>query len=156
VNRPEPPRFFTTPGYGDRARETLHYSQAVRIGDRIEISGQGGWDDDLMIPRLLEDEIVAAFDNVERTLAAAGAGWADVVHVNSYHVPDGDAIGAEDNRVMVAQFRRRFGERAPVWTQIGVPALGLPGMRVEIRVTAIVAAGAGPAPDADRRPREHG
>ncbi|PSN10370.1 hypothetical protein C7293_28385 [filamentous cyanobacterium CCT1] len=27
---------------------------------------------------------------------------------------------------------------APIWTQIGVAALGLPTMRIEIRVTAII------------------
>lgn len=39
------PEFFATPGYGEWAREHLHYSQALRIGNRIETSGQGGWDD---------------------------------------------------------------------------------------------------------------
>lgn len=137
------PQFFATPGYGDLARESLHYSQAVRIGTRVETSGQGGWDDDLMLADSLEEEIIRAFDNVERTLATAGATWRDVVHVNSYHLPDGGVIGAEDNRVMVEQFRQRMGERAPIWTQTGVPAFGLPGMRVEIRVTAIIGASAG-------------
>ncbi|MFI6047307.1 hypothetical protein ACIA8C_37215 [Nocardia sp. NPDC051321] len=39
---------------------------------------------------------------------------------------------------MVAQFRKRMGERAPIWTEVGVPALGAPKMRVEMRVTASV------------------
>jgi enamine deaminase RidA (YjgF/YER057c/UK114 family) len=33
--------YFSYPGFGEHMRETLSYSQAVRIGDRIEISGQG-------------------------------------------------------------------------------------------------------------------
>ncbi|MFI0420063.1 hypothetical protein [Spongiactinospora sp. 9N601] len=32
----------------------------------------------------------------------------------------------------------RIGDRAPIWTETGVPALGAPKMRVEIRVTAII------------------
>jgi hypothetical protein len=28
-------------GFGERAKKDIHYSQAVRIGDFIEISGQG-------------------------------------------------------------------------------------------------------------------
>lgn len=138
---PKPqPEFFATPGYGEWAREHLHYSQALRIGDRIETSGQGGWDDEWALPESLEEEIVRAFENVERTLATAGASWHDVVHVNSYHVPtEPDAIGRAHNDVMVAQLRRWTGQRAPIWTQTGVTALGLAGMRVEIRVTAIVA-----------------
>jgi enamine deaminase RidA (YjgF/YER057c/UK114 family) len=80
------PQFFITPGYGPRLHEALHYSQAMRIGDRVEISGQGGWNDDLEIVDTIEEEIAQAFRNVERTLATAGAGWEHVVHVNSYHV----------------------------------------------------------------------
>ncbi|WP_313357001.1 RidA family protein [Microbacterium sp.] len=135
----EQPELFATPGYGEWARENLHYSQALRIGNRVEISGQGGWDDDWSLPESLEEEIVRAFENVERTLATAGASWRDVVHVNSYHVAlSPDEIGRGHNDVMVAQLRRWMGERAPIWTQTGVTALGLASMRVEIRVTAIL------------------
>lgn len=56
----------------------MHYHQAVRIGHRDEISGQGGWDDEWNFPEALEDEIVQAFENVERTLAEARATWRDV------------------------------------------------------------------------------
>ncbi|MGB3519684.1 MAG: hypothetical protein WBA43_24750 [Elainellaceae cyanobacterium] len=35
MNKPE---FFVTPGYGEYMLNNLHYSQAVRIGDRLEIS----------------------------------------------------------------------------------------------------------------------
>ncbi|MFD4753687.1 MULTISPECIES: Rid family hydrolase [unclassified Streptomyces] len=133
------PEFFVTPGYGPNLLRELRYSQAVRVGDRVDISGQGGWDDAFAFPESLEDEIVRAFDNVARTLAEAGADWRDVIAVDSFHVPTAaDSIGVEHNRVMVEQFRARMGEHAPIWTQLGVPALGAPGMRVEIRVTALV------------------
>ncbi len=135
----ELPELFATPGYGVWAREHLHYSQALRIGNRIETSGQGGWDDEWSLPESLEEEILRAFENVQRTLETAGATWRDVVHVNSYHVAlEPGAIGRAHNDVMVAQLRRWTGERAPIWTQTGVTALGLVGMRVEIRVTAIL------------------
>ena len=134
------PEFFVTPGYGETLLANMRYSQAVRMGDHIEISGQGGWDDHFNFPTDIADEIVAAFDNVERTLATAGATWRDVISVNSYHVAETDvSIGDEPNRVMVEEFRKRMGERAPIWTQIGVVTLGAPKMRVEIRVTAVVA-----------------
>lgn len=137
------PDFFATPGYGETQLSNMHYNQAVRVGDRVETSGQGGWDDGFDFPESLEDEIVRAFDNVARTLATAGATRRDVVAVNSYHVPGSDdSIGDAHNRVMVEQFRKRMGDRAPIWTEIGVPALGAPKMRVEIRVTAITGRGA--------------
>jgi enamine deaminase RidA (YjgF/YER057c/UK114 family) len=53
----------------------FHYSQAVKVGNLVEISGQGGWDDDWHFPGTLADEITQAFRNVELTLGAAGASW---------------------------------------------------------------------------------
>jgi enamine deaminase RidA (YjgF/YER057c/UK114 family) len=128
-------KFFVTPGYGESRLDELHYSQAVKIGNRVETSGQGGVDDDLQIPESLEDEIAQAFRNVERTLATAGAGWEDVVHINSYHV---GGFPPEVNEVMVKLFRHYMPNHAPIWTEVGVAALALPTMRIEIRVTAIV------------------
>ncbi|KKO19581.1 MAG: hypothetical protein DCC43_08715 [Candidatus Brocadia sp.] len=131
--------FFVTPGYGDVNLKKFHYSQAFRDGNRVETSGQGGWNNDWEFPESLEKEIIQAFDNLERTLAMAGASWKHVVHVNSYHVPTAtNFIGDEHLSIMTDQFRKRMGDRAPIWTCIGVPALGDPKMRVEIRVTAII------------------
>ncbi|WJV50981.1 Rid family hydrolase [Streptomyces flavofungini] len=133
------PEFFATPGYGEAMRAARRYSQAVRVGERVEISGQGGWDDDLNFPEALEDEIVQAFENVERTLNTAGATWRDVIAVNSYHIPESaEEVGEATTRIMVEQFRKRMGDRAPIWTELGVAALGAPKMRVEIQVTAMV------------------
>jgi enamine deaminase RidA (YjgF/YER057c/UK114 family) len=39
---------------------------------------------------------------------------------------------------MAEQFRSRMGERAPLWTCIGVAALANPTMRVAIQVTAMI------------------
>lgn len=129
------PQFFVTPGYGPALRKERHYSQALRIGNRIETSGQGGWNDAFEFPDTLEEEIAQAFRNVERTLAAAGAGWEHVVHVNSYHT----GFPPETNETMIRLFRQYMPDHAPIWTETGVTALGEPKMRVEIRVTAIVA-----------------
>lgn len=106
--------FFVTPGYGDRNLERFHYSQAVKIGNRVEISGQGGWSNDYVFPVAVKEQIVQAFDNVERTLALAGASWKDVVHVNSYHVPTApDSIGEEHISTMSEQFRKYMGHERP-------------------------------------------
>ncbi len=129
------PEFFVTPGYGEMFYEKLGYSQAVKVGNRVEISGQGGWTDDLQFPERLEDEIELAFKNVERVLAAAGATWEHVIHVNSYHV-GGFPPGV--NETMARLFRQYMPNRAPIWTELGVSELGAPGMRIEIRVSAII------------------
>jgi enamine deaminase RidA (YjgF/YER057c/UK114 family) len=72
-------------------------------------------------------------------LAVAGAAWRHVVSVHSYHLPNADAtIGQDHLATMVDEFRRRMGERAPLWTCIGVAALAGPQMRVEIQVAAVI------------------
>ncbi len=137
------PQFFVTPGVGELFLRERHYSQAVRVGDLVHVSGQGGWDDALEFPADLEEEIARAFDNVERVLAQAGASWQDVVAVDSFHVPVADReIGEQHTQAMVEQLHRRMGGRAPVWTAVGVPVLAAVGMRVEIRVTAVATAAA--------------
>lgn len=130
MNKPE---FFAAPGYGERQLRLFHYSQAVKVGNRIETSGQGGRDDNWHFPETLAKEIAQAFRNVERTLASAGANWQHVIAVNSYHV----GFTEEVNQIMTERFRHHM-PHAPIWTLLGVAALGDPRMRVEIRVTAIV------------------
>ncbi|WP_300112419.1 RidA family protein [Sphingobium sp.] len=129
------PEMFVTDGAGQKLFDALHMSQTLKIGNRVETSGQGGWNDDLNISTFLEEEITQAFENVEKALAPAGASWKDVVHVNSYHV---GGFPPEVNATISRLFRRYMPDRAPIWTQTGVEALGLPTMRIEIRVTAII------------------
>jgi len=130
------PEFFVTPGYGELQLRTFHYSQAVKTGNRVETSGQGGWSDNWEFPQSLTAEIAQAFRNVERTLASAGAAWQHVIQVNSYHVGFPDEV----NQTMTERFRHYMPDHAPIWTALGVAALGDPKMRVEIRVTAILPA----------------
>lgn len=137
------PKFAIYPGLGEWAKDNLHYSQAVRLGNIIKISGQGGWNPsaDLSSPSTwisqdLNTEIDQAFANVDLALKAAGGkGWSQVYSVRSYHLPlDEDATSA-----MVRNFQQWCGpEHRPIWTEIGVAKLGLESMRVEIEVEAFL------------------
>lgn len=129
------PEFIVVPGFGETFRENLHFSNAVKIGNRVETSGQGGWNNDLEIPEAIDEEIAAAFRNIELILAKAGATWDHVIHVNTYHVGGFPPIV---NETIVKLYRQYMPNHAPIWTQVGVEALGLPTMRFEIRVTAII------------------
>lgn len=129
------PEFIVIRGSGELFRQSMHFSSAVRIGNRIETSGHGGWNDDLEIPEALEEEIAAAFANIELVLAEAGATWEHVVHVNTYHVGGFPPVV---NDTIVQLYRTYMPSHAPIWTQLGVEALGLPTMRFEIRVTAVI------------------
>ncbi|GAB3402500.1 RidA family protein [Flindersiella endophytica] len=128
------PEYFSPPGYGEPALERFRHSQAVRTGDRIETAGHGGWSDAGELPESRHDEIVRTFDNLERTLAAAGASWAGVVSVSSWHTHLGDA----DFESMVGELRARIPSHAPIWTCVGASRLGHPKARIEIAVTAVV------------------
>lgn len=112
------------------------YSQAVRIGNRVETSGQGGWDGDHAFPTELADEIARAFANLGLVLTWAGAGWDDVVAVESWHLPLDEATYS----LMVAELQTRMPRHRPIWTALAVPGFGLPGMRLEVRVTAVITA----------------
>jgi enamine deaminase RidA (YjgF/YER057c/UK114 family) len=135
------PQFFVTPGFGEALQRSFYYQQCVKIGDRIEVSGQGGWTDELDFPETIEGEILQAFDNVERTLNTAGSSWKDVAYVTSYHVPldDSAAIETEVFDAVNAQFKERMPDRPPCWTAVAVPKLGIPPMHIEIAVTAVLA-----------------
>lgn len=130
----EKAEFIVTPGYGERLRDSLNYSQAVKVGNRVELSGQGGWTDELQFPADWREEYALAFENVERVLTASGAAWKDVIAINSYHV------GLDDDAMfyMSELFRKHMPDHQPIWTLLGVLRLGDPRMRVEVRVTAVI------------------
>ncbi|KAJ8087738.1 hypothetical protein PM082_006575 [Marasmius tenuissimus] len=129
-------KYFSYPGFGEIARESTWYSQAVRIGDRIEVSGQGGWD-----PKTGKmtsgisylEEIDQAFANVDLALRhAGGKGWSQVYRVNLYTTDMGEeAMGA-----MVGNLKSWMPDHQPVLTGVGVAQLAFPGMRIEIEVCA--------------------
>jgi enamine deaminase RidA (YjgF/YER057c/UK114 family) len=81
---------------------------AVKIGDRVEISGQGGRNGDWELPESITDKIAQAFRNVERTLSLAGAGREHVIHVNSHHVGY-DGHQDEINQTVTERFRHVGG-----------------------------------------------
>ena len=132
-------RLLAPGGWGEKNLRDYSYSMVMEADGRVELSGQGGWDPaTLEFPtgRSIEAEIDQAFDNVAFMLDAVGLGWPNVAHVNSYHTtePDGAILAAIAE--MARQFRRRMPDHQPIWTCLGVAALGDPIMRVEIRVTA--------------------
>lgn len=99
----------------------------------------GGWDPQTSeVKSDLLEEIDQAFSNVELALKDAGIkdGWKSVFRVTSYHAGfDGD-----QERVfgkMVANFEKYMRGHEPIWTCVGVTALALPQMRIEIEVVAI-------------------
>ncbi|KAH7347165.1 Endoribonuclease L-PSP/chorismate mutase-like protein [Plectosphaerella cucumerina] len=126
-------KYYAYDGAGVEKRTLFSYSQAVRVGDRIECAGQGGWHADGRFELEINAQIDLAFANVEKNLLdAGGKGWSQVYRVNSYHVPlNNEALSA-----MVRNFKKWMPDHQPVWTCVGVTRLGEDDMRVEIEVVA--------------------
>ncbi|KAK7714460.1 hypothetical protein SLS57_007188 [Botryosphaeria dothidea] len=134
-------QYYTYPKWGEKAAKDFNYSQAVRIGTRIECAGQGGWDPETFVfHREINAQIDQAFENVERNLRdAGGKGWSQVFRVNSYHVP----LNNEALEAMVRNFKKWMPNHKPLWTCVGVSRLGEDDMRVEIEVVALDEPGVG-------------
>jgi reactive intermediate/imine deaminase len=95
------------------------YSQAVRVGDTVYLSGQIPLVPDTMelVEGAMEDQIRRVFDNLGAVAAAAGGGLSDIVKLNVFLTDLKDF--AIVNQVMAGYFSEPFPARAAV----GVAAL---------------------------------
>ena len=103
------------------------YSQAVRVGNTLWVSGQTPLD-----PRTkqlaagdLEAQIRQVFDNLKAVVTAAGATFDDVVKANIYMIDLSHF--ALVNKVMAEYFREPY----PARTTIGAASLPL-GAQIEV------------------------
>ncbi len=95
------------------------YSQAVRIGDTVWLSGQIPLDPATMelVPGDIGAAVRQVFDNLQAVAAAAGGSLADVVKLNVYLTDLADF--ATVNSIMAEYFEEPYPARAAV----GVAAL---------------------------------
>lgn len=113
--------------------DTYHYSGAVKDGKRLFCSGQIGYGPDMVPAKDPATQFKQALEFLKETLAEAGASFADVVEVVSYHV---DLREHLDTFVKVKDNYLKYPY--PTWTAIGITELGLQGALVEIKVTAVL------------------
>lgn len=105
-----------------------HYADAVRFGDILFVSGVVALDQDQNI--IGKDDVVTQarviFESLEKILSAAKASFADVLKVTVLLIN-------VDDRAKINPIRQQyFGEHKPASTLIGVKALALPDILVEI------------------------
>jgi 2-iminobutanoate/2-iminopropanoate deaminase len=111
-----------------------HYTDAVRIGDLLFVSGCVPVDAD---GRLVgEDDIVAqarrTFENVGAVLAAGGSSFANVAKVTVY-------LTDVDDRPKINPIRQEFfGAARPASTLVEVSRLAVPGAKIEVEAVALV------------------
>jgi len=107
------------------------YSQGLRAGDFVYVSGQGPIDPATgeIVGETIEEQTERTLENVKAILAAAGASMADVVK-STVHLSD-LSLFARYNEV----YARYFPDPKPVRTTVGSELLGI---MVEIDVVAYV------------------
>ncbi len=117
------------------------FSQVVIVDQgplrRVQISGQVAVDDRNRVqsPGDLDAQAPLAFANLARALEAAGAGPRDVLRLGIYIV---DYRPEQAETVRLAM-RSVFRDRPlPTSTWLGVQALALPDLRIEVEATALL------------------
>jgi len=109
------------------------YSQAVRSGDLLFLSGQIPLDPATgeLVQGSIEQEVGRVLDNIAAVLDASGAGFGDVVRTTVF------LLDLADFQAMNSVYARAFGEARPARSTVQVAALPR-GARVEIDVIARV------------------
>ncbi len=112
--------------------KTMQFSQAVKKGNTLWVSGQVGVDESFKAAEGIEEQTRLAFVSLEKVLKEAGGSLADIVELVTYHTSMKDINGFSKVK---SQF---ITEDFPAWTAVGVTELVLPGLLVEIRATAVI------------------
>ncbi len=113
------------------------YSYAVRAGDTLYLAGQVALDvNGRVVGSTVTEQARQVWDNIRRVLEASGSSIADVVKV-TYFMQDVREIASE-----IEVRREVFAGRAfPAVTACQAAALGLPGLKMEVDVVAVIGAG---------------
>lgn len=133
--------------------DKFHYCPGIKVGNMLYISGQVGRDKDLQVVTGIEAQFVQTFENVQKVLSAAGATFDDVVEMVTYHVTQTDRSQPQAERfdgsaqspfkiphlpLFLEVKDRYFKQQFPTWTGVGVSALSMPELLVEIKCTAVM------------------
>jgi len=112
--------------------ESMKFSQAVRAGNTIWVSGQVGMNSKMETGNGIEEQTRWAFQSLKYVLEAAGSSLDNIVELVTYHTSMKDIKGFSKAK---DEF---FTKDYPAWTAVGVTELVMPKLLVEIRATAIV------------------
>jgi enamine deaminase RidA (YjgF/YER057c/UK114 family) len=119
------PRGYTHVVRSTAARVVVHVSGQVAYDPAGAVVGQGD----------LRRQAEVVYENVGRALAAAGAGWSDVVKTTILVLDM-----TPEKIAVVRDVRRRFvsGSAPPASTLVSVNALAHPDLLIEVEATAML------------------
>jgi enamine deaminase RidA (YjgF/YER057c/UK114 family) len=136
--RADPVGIRSPHAYKAAMEERIKFSAAVRAGGFVFVSGVTGRDQEGNVIEDAEGQLRALFEEIGRTLEAAGSSWAHVVEMTSYT----QGGRPPEERALLSEIRKEFvSEPYPAWTSVEVARLNAPGILVEIKVIAVVAPG---------------
>lgn len=119
--------------FGGPYEDRIGYARAVRIGATVYVAGCTGAGGDGVLPTAVEEQCRNALATIGRALTEAGSGFGDVVRVR-YILPD-----PADFEPCWPLLRAAFGAVPPAATMIAAGLID-PAMKIEIEVTAVIAA----------------
>jgi enamine deaminase RidA (YjgF/YER057c/UK114 family) len=131
-----------SPG-AQRNYDEYKFAPARRAGDFLYISGvvAGPYGGQARDSAALTEQTRRAFRSIEQMLKAAGAGFPDVVMINTFHVWDGPGFkGTRDEQfAAIAKAKDEFMSAPhPAWTAVGTTGLLADDGVVEIQMIAYV------------------
>lgn len=122
------------------AEPISHYTDAVRFGDLLFVSGAAAFDSDGNIvgkgDPVTQTRVI--LQNIRDALQAVGADMGDVLKVTVFLTDIGDRAAINPVR------KEFFGDAKPASTLFEVSALAVPDMLVEIEAVAGIPEGAQP------------
>jgi len=119
------------------APNIIHFSPGLRSGDLLFVSGVGAGLRAGETEADKERAIDRAFQEIGRTLAAAGASWDDVVQITSYHSDFTPGASASAQQDLFRRVKDRYVHSPyPAWTAVGVTRLWTEALFAEISVIA--------------------
>lgn len=120
------------PTYGYTHVITVSGGRTIYVGGQISFDSEG-----LIVGRGdIQAQARLAFGNLKLALAAAGATPTDAVKIGIF------VVGLDDDRLQVVRETRDeifdFGADPPTSTLLGVQALALPDLLIEVEAIAVV------------------
>ena len=115
--------------------EQAGFTRAIRVGDRIIVSGNVGVEEDGSISEDAGRQAERCFEQILEYVGQLGGQAGDMVRVRMFVTDIADA------EVVTAAFTRAVGHARPTGTLVAISALAAPAFKVEIEAEAVIGSG---------------
>lgn len=132
----------------EAAYHDWHYTPVVKVGDMVIVSGIPAAG-----PGTYEEKVRRMFVALGKELEQAGASYADVVELTTFHTGPTDPQSFQREFARFAPIHHEFFPvHYPAWSAVGTSALLSPGAVVEMRAVAMIGSGRAPKADIPKPP----